>query len=66
MKTLNALLAAAVLAGILLDALAGWWADPVALAVIVYYAVLAWPSSATITDHLYRIFSRHSGGRVSR
>jgi hypothetical protein len=65
-KTLNALLAAAVLAGILLGSLAGWWADPVALVVIVYYAVLAWPSSATITDHLYRIFSRHSGGRVSR
>lgn len=37
---IDGLLAAAVLAGILLDTLAGWWwADPVAGLVIVYYAV---------------------------
>jgi divalent metal cation (Fe/Co/Zn/Cd) transporter len=37
---IDGLLAAAVLAGILLDTFAGWWwADPVAGMVIVYYAV---------------------------
>lgn len=37
---IDGLLASAVLAGILLDTLAGWWwADPVAGLVIVYYAV---------------------------
>lgn len=37
---IDGLLAAAVLAGILLDTLAGWWwADPAAGLVIVYYAV---------------------------
>jgi divalent metal cation (Fe/Co/Zn/Cd) transporter len=37
---IDGLLAAAVLAGILLDTLAGWWwADPIAGLVIVYYAV---------------------------
>lgn len=37
---IDGLLATAVLAGILLDTLAGWWwADPVAGLVIVYYAV---------------------------
>ena len=37
---IDGLLASAVLAGILLDALAGWWwADPVAGFVIVYYAI---------------------------
>jgi divalent metal cation (Fe/Co/Zn/Cd) transporter len=37
---IDGLLATAVLAGILLDTLAGWWwADPVAGLVIVYYAI---------------------------
>lgn len=37
---IDGLLASAVLAGILLDALAGWWwADPLAGFVIVYYAI---------------------------
>ena len=37
---IDGLLACAVLAGILLDTLAGWWwADPVAGLVVVYYAV---------------------------
>ncbi|MHC6222087.1 cation transporter [Arthrobacter sp. MMS24-S77] len=37
---IDGLLATAVLAGILLDALAGWWwADPLAGLVIVYYAI---------------------------
>lgn len=37
---IDGLLATAVLAGILLDTLAGWWwADPIAGLVIVYYAV---------------------------
>ena len=40
MTFIDGLLAAAVLAGILLDTFAGWWwADPVAGMVIVYYAV---------------------------
>jgi divalent metal cation (Fe/Co/Zn/Cd) transporter len=37
---IDGLLASAVLAGVLLDTVAGWWwADPVAGLVIVYYAV---------------------------
>ncbi len=48
---IDALLAAAVLAGFLLNAAFGWWwADPVAGLVIVYYGLVegraAWQSSA--------------------
>ena len=38
--TIDGLLAMAVLAGLVLNATAGWWwADPLAAAVLVYYAV---------------------------
>lgn len=48
--TVDAILAVAVLAGLVLDALAGWWwADPVAGYLLVYYA--AREAHAILTGH---------------
>jgi divalent metal cation (Fe/Co/Zn/Cd) transporter len=56
---IDGLLAAAVLAGILLDTLAGWWwAYPVASLVIVYYAVR---EALAIFRHDHRSFGLSEG-----
>lgn len=48
--TIDGTLAAAVLAGLLLNSLAGWWwADPVAGYLLVYYALRE--TRTTFTDH---------------
>jgi len=37
--TIDGILATAVLCGLVLNAVAGWWADPLAGCVLLYYAI---------------------------